>query len=256
MTATRRGEIRRRPVRRSTNRMKPTTIHAARLLTSTAVLAAGAILSLPLASCNIVTPVAYAIDGPGQIEAEYTLPDKKTVVFVDDPKNILPRTALRTAIGDAISFDLMGRELLTSTVATRDAIAISRSGSGGNAKKMMSIESIAGALDASQVIYIQPIIFDLAGRSDSQGLRPTATLRVKVIDIDAKARVYPSSASIPEGREVTATIREADPSILRTRAGRTQLEEELAGKVAIKVAELFYKHDRIDLGENLGTRKK
>ena len=46
MTATRRGEIRRRPVRRSTHRMKPTTIHAARLLTSTAVLAAGAILSL------------------------------------------------------------------------------------------------------------------------------------------------------------------------------------------------------------------
>ena len=58
------------------------------------------LLALPLASCNIVTPIAYAIEGPGQIDAEYTLPDKKTVVFVDDPRNILPRTALRTAIGD------------------------------------------------------------------------------------------------------------------------------------------------------------
>jgi hypothetical protein len=55
---------------------------------------------------------------------------------------------------------------------------------------------------------------------------------------------------------VTATIREADPSVLRTRSGRTQLEEELARKVALQVAKLFYKHDRVDLGENLGTRKQ
>jgi hypothetical protein len=209
-----------------------------------------------LGSCNIVTPVAYAIDGPGQIEAEYTLPVKKTVVFVDDPRNILPRTALRTSIGDAVSFDLMDRELLTSTVATRDAIAIARQGSGGSANKLMSIESIGRALDASQVIHIQPEIFDLAGRSDSQGLRPTAKVVVKVLDIDLQARTYPSEHTLPRGREVTATIREADPSVLRTRAGRTQLEEELARKVAVQVAKLFYKHDRVDLGENLGTRKK
>ena len=86
-----------------------------------------------MASCNIITPVAYAIDGPGQIDAEYTLPDKKTVVFVDDPDNILPRTALLTAIGDAVSFDLMQRDLLTATVATRDAIAVARAGAGASA---------------------------------------------------------------------------------------------------------------------------
>ena len=95
------------------------------LARAAAILGATVVLSA-LVSCNIITPVAYAIEGPGQIDAEYTLPDKKTVVFVDDPRNILPRTALRTAIGDAVSFDLMNRELLTSTVATRDAIAIAR----------------------------------------------------------------------------------------------------------------------------------
>jgi hypothetical protein len=209
-----------------------------------------------LASCNIITPVAYAIEGPGQIDAEYTLPDKKTVVFVDDPRNILPRTALRTAIGDAVSFDLMNRELLTSTVATRDAIAIARQGSGGSADKLMSIEAIGRALDASQVIHIQPEIFDLAGRSDSQGLRPTAKVVVKVIDIDLQTRVYPSEHTLPRGREVTATIREADQSVLRTRAGRSQIEEELARKIASQVGKLFYQHDRVDLGENLGTRKQ
>jgi hypothetical protein len=220
-----------------------------------AALAAAVVLSA-LASCNIITPVAYAIEGPGQIDAEYTLPDKKTVVFVDDPRNILPRTALRTAIGDAVSFDLMNRELLTSTVATRDAIAIARTGSGGSADKLMSIEAIGRALDASQVIHIQPEVFDLAGRSDSQGLRPTAKVVVKVVDIDQQVRVYPSEHTLPRGREVTATIREADQSVLRTRAGRTQIEEELARKIASQVGKLFYQHDRIDLGENLGTRKQ
>jgi|LauGreDrversion4_2_1035121.scaffolds.fasta_scaffold09525_4 hypothetical protein len=233
-----------------------TQLDMLRIIPRAALAASFASVALLLGSCNIVTPVAYAIEGPGQIDAEYTLPVKKTVVFVDDPRNILPRTALRTTIGDAVSFDLMDRELLTSTVATRDAIAIARQGSGGSASKLMSIESIGRALDASQVIHIQPEIFDLAGRSDSQGLRPTAKVVVKVLDIDQQVRVYPSEHTLPRGREVTATIREADPSVLRTRSGRTQLEEELARKVALQVAKLFYKHDRVDLGENLGTRKQ
>lgn len=233
-----------------------TDIETRSILARAAAALAAAVLLSALASCNIITPVAYAIEGPGQIDAEYTLPDKKTVVFVDDPRNILPRTALRTAIGDAVSFDLMNRELLTSTVATRDAIAIARTGSGGSADKLMSIEAIGRALDASQVIHIQPEVFDLAGRSDSQGLRPTAKVVVKVVDIDQQVRVYPSEHTLPRGREVTATIREADQSVLRTRAGRTQIEEELARKIASQVGKLFYQHDRIDLGENLGTRKQ
>lgn len=214
-----------------------------------------AIASL-LGSCNVVTPIAYAIEGPGKVDAEYTLANKKSVVFVDDPMNILPRTALRTSIGDAVSMDLMKREILTSTVATRDAIAVARSGAGANANKLLSIEAIARALDASQVIYIRPTIFDVAGRSDTQGIRPTATVHVKVIDVDTRERVYPVGDLMHEGREVTATIRESDTSVLRTRAGRSQVEDALAGKIASEVGKLFYEHDRIDLGENLGARKQ
>ena len=225
-------------------------------LTSIAALGIALASGALLASCNIVTPVAYAIEGPGQIDAEYTLLDKKTVVFVDDPLNILPRTALRTTIGDAVSFELMELKLLTSTVATRDAIAIARTTTAGGATKLMSNEAVARALDASQLIHIQPTIFDVAGRTDSQGIRPTAIVLVKVIDVDTKARVYPAAESLPKGRELVVTIREADAGILRTRAGRTQVEDQLAKRIASDVSKLFYKHDRIDLGENLGARKQ
>ena len=220
-----------------------------------ACLAAGS-AAAAMSSCNIITPVAYAIEGPGKIDAEFTLPNKKTVVFVDDPNNIFARTTLRSTLGDAVSFDLMRQEVLTSTVPTRDAIAISRSRSEGDASRLISIEAIGRALDCAQVIHIQPTTFDIAGRSDMQGIRPTAIVRVKVIDIDLKKRVYPTAEVLPEGREITATIREASSDLLRSRAGRTELEDALAAKLAIEVAQLFYKHDRLDLGENLGTRKQ
>jgi hypothetical protein len=211
---------------------------------------------LSAAGCNIVTPVAYAIEGPGQIDAEYTLPKKKTVIFVDDPRNILPRTALRTAIGDAVSFDLMERGHLESTVASRDAIAVARSGSAGNAQKLMTVEAVGKALDCAQVIHIQPTVFDLTGRTDDRGIRPTAIVQVKVLDLEMRVRTYPAAESMPDGREVTAIIREESSDGLRTRAGRTQIEDQLARKIALEVAQLFYQHDRVDLGENLGTRRQ
>ncbi|MFM1868521.1 MAG: hypothetical protein RL591_1929 [Planctomycetota bacterium] len=211
---------------------------------------------LSAAGCNIVTPVAYAIEGPGQIDAEYTLSKKKTVIFVDDPRNILPRTALRTAIGDAVSFDLMERGHLESTVASRDAIAVARSGSAGNAQKLMTVEAVGKALDCAQVIHIQPTVFDLSGRTDDRGIRPTAIVQVKVLDLEMRVRTYPAAESMPDGREVTAIIREESSDGLRTRAGRTQIEDQLARKIALEVAQLFYQHDRVDLGENLGTRRQ
>lgn len=228
-----------------------------RRIVATAVLAAlGAGCALLASGCNIITPVAYAIEGPGKIDAEFLLPNKKTVVFVDDPNNIFPRTTLRSTLGDAVSFDLMGQEVLTSTVPTRDAIAISRSKSEGDAGRLISIEAIGRALDCAQVIHIQPTTFDIAGRSDMQGIRPTAIVRVKVLDLDSKERVYPSPDVMPSGREVTVTIRETSSEALRSRAGRVQIEDALVQRIAVDVARLFYKHDRIDLGENLGTRRQ
>ncbi|RLS64413.1 MAG: hypothetical protein DWH97_08215 [Planctomycetota bacterium] len=236
----------------------PQTQHYLRARSLAALaLAGGMLVALPcMQSCNIVTPAAYVLEGPGMIDAEYILLDRKTVVFVDDPRNILPRTSLRTTIGDLISFDLMERKILTSTVATRDAIGVSRASGGVSADRLKSLEAIGRALDCAQVIQIQPTVFDVAGRSDTNGIRPTAIVRVKVIDVEARVRLYPVAEVLPEGREIIASIRESDPDSLRTRGGRAQAEEALAKVLAREIAELFYKHDRIDLGENLGTRKQ
>lgn len=214
-------------------------------------------LAAVLPACNIVTPASYIINGPGKIDAEYTLPDKKTVVFVDDPDNILDKVSTRVALADAVGFDLMERGLLTSTVKAADAIAVARAGGGGGAGgKLMSVEAIGRAVDCAQVIHIQPTIFDLVGRSDTQGLRPTGIVFVKVIDIETRSVLYPLVDVLPDGREITATIRETDSDLLRSRTGRAQVSDQLVRKLAVEVAQLFYEHDRLDLGENLGTRRR
>jgi hypothetical protein len=221
-----------------------------------ALVGATALVAL-LPACNIVTPASYIINGPGKIDAEYTLADRKTVVFVDDPDNILDKVATRVALADAIGFDLMDRGILTSTVKAADAIAVARTGgNGGVGGKLMSVEAIGRAVDCAQVIHIQPTIFDLVGRSDTQGLRPTGIVFVKVVDIEAKRVLYPLPDVLPDGREITATIRETDSDLLRSRTGRAQVSDQLVKKLAVEVAQLFYEHDRLDLGENLGTRRR
>ncbi|UCD75970.1 MAG: hypothetical protein JSV91_03425, partial [Phycisphaerales bacterium] len=70
-------------------------------------LAAVTLAAAFLPACNIIGPVAYLIEGPGTIEAQYELPDVTTVVYVDDRANVVNPTNLRRVIGDRTSSDLM-----------------------------------------------------------------------------------------------------------------------------------------------------
>lgn len=237
-----------------TNRSSASNIPGVSRLLRAALLASLCVVAA-LPACNIITPASYIINGPGKIDAEFTLPDKKTVVFVDDPNNIFDKVATRVTLADAVSFDLMDRGLLTSTVKAADAIAVARTG-GGTGGRLMSVEAIAKAIDCSQVILVKPTIFDLVGRSDTQGLRPTAIVRVQVIDVESKQVLYPVAEVLPDGREITATIRETDSDMIRSRTGRAEVSDQLVRKLAVEVAQLFYEHDRLDLGENLGTRRR
>ena len=74
---------------------------------------------LVASGCNLVSAGSYILEGPGKIDAEYELRQVKTVVFVDDQKNVLPRTALRVIIGDDISARLLTEELVPSTISPR-----------------------------------------------------------------------------------------------------------------------------------------
>jgi hypothetical protein len=210
------------------------------------------LLLAPLASvaggCNIVAPIAYAIEGPGTIDAEFDLARVDTTVIVDDQGSLLPRLALRTALGESIGERLLRERLVPQVVSPRDAIAFMRSND--RRATPASIESVARAVGAKQVVYVQLVGFSLVGPQGEA--RPNADMLVRVLCMEGRTRVYP--ADPPEGRFVTTMIREVDPELYRTPATRRQIEEQLVQRMAVDVAKLFHKHDRVEFGENLRSR--
>lgn len=217
-----------------------------RCMTTMVVFATGIIV----AACNYLVPAAYMIDGPPSIEAQYTLPDQKTVVFVDDRTNILSRTQLRAVIGDKVSTDLMGKSLVKETISSRDAISVARKDE--SMDKPMPISEIGQRVGADTIIYVQIREFAL---SEPGGLaRPSALASVKVIDVSGRSRLYPAPSELT-GQLVTTNMREVATELYQSTAGRRQIEDSLAAEIGAEVAKLFYKHEKVELGKNLGVRK-
>ena len=211
---------------------------------------AALVLTALAAACNIVTPAAYIIEGPPSNDAQYTLPDRKVVVFVDDRKNMLSRTQLRTIIGDKVSGDLLAQKLVPDAVASRDALAVARRDE--SAGKPLTTAEIGEKVGAEVVIYVRMLTFNIAEPGGAP--RPNATAQVRVIDATNRTRLFPSD---PEdlGVEVPSTMREVSLDLYNTTTGRRSVEEQLATNLGDRIAKLFYKHEKNELGKGIGVRK-
>jgi hypothetical protein len=220
-----------------------------------ATFAASIVLLLSAAGCNYAGPAAYALFGPGKIEAQHQLQKVRTVVFVDDRQNLLPRVAMRAAIGEKVSQDLIAQQAIPSAVRPADAIALTRQREDG--KKPLSIAAIGRELEVQQVVYVQITGFSLEGDGSTAGTTtigatPTATAEIKVIDVVNSVRTFPSEDG--PGQQVLAKLREVDRDQFSTVAKRRAVEDRLTAELGEMIGKLFYQHERIDLGENLGPR--
>jgi hypothetical protein len=200
--------------------------------------------------CNIITPAAYIIEGPPSNDAQYTLPDRKVVVFVDDRTNLLSRTQLRTVIGDKVGSDLLAKELVPEVIASRDALAVARRDE--SMGKGLSTAEIGEKVGAEVVIYVRIMSFNLSEPGGSP--LPNALARVRVIDATNRARLFPTDVEDP-GAEVTSDMREVSTDLYRSTSGRRSIEEQLATNLGDRIGKLFYKHEKKELGKGVGIRK-
>lgn len=211
---------------------------------------AALVLAVLAGACNIVTPAAYIIEGPPSNDAQYTLPDRKVVVFVDDRKNVLSRTQLRTVIGDKVSSDLLAKGLVPDAVASRDAVAIARRDE--SAGKPLATSEIGEKVGAEVVIYVRMLSFNIAEPGGTP--RPNAVAQVRVIDATNRARLFPTDAEDP-GVQVPSTMNEVSMDLYNSTTGRRSVEEQLASNLGDRIAKLFYKHEKNELGKGMGVRK-
>lgn len=200
-----------------------------------------------LTSCNIVAGVAYVVSPDPEQIALFELPQKKTVVFVDDRHNIMHPSRLKSVVADKITSELLERELVVEMISPRDAMryadAQDRSGS------ILTIGAIGKAVGASVVIYVETTTFILS--VDGHNAAPLAGCSVRVVDVETRAQLFPAPDSIEAAYKVRAALQRVDPHQISSVSASRKLSTVLADKLGDAVAKLFYTHTTGRLGENL-----
>ncbi len=216
------------------------------------LLVAIAAAALVLGSCNILVPASYLAFGQPKMEAQYPLLDRPTVVFVDDQSDAIPlnATRVRRTIADKISTELMARDLVTNVISSRDAMALARQRD--REGRLLAIGDIGDAAGAEQVIYVEIVSF--LGSPDGYTPKPTASCRVKVLDVARRTRLFPPADAERAWRQVAVVAPAINVEQYRTSSGRRQIQQMLALLTADQVAKLFYRHDHVPVGSRLQPR--
>jgi hypothetical protein len=208
-----------------------------------------AVTCVLLVSCNYLAPAAYLAFGQPKAPALYEPEDRPAVVFVDDRHNAIPMNAtrIRREIADRVSTELMEQDVLTDVISTRDAMAMARNRD--REGRLMSIDAIGEAVGAQQVIYVEMVSYQ--GSPDGYQPQPTASCRIKVIDVPNRQRLFPAPDADQPFFPVTVVSPPISPDLYTSTDGRRQIERALAVMLGSQIAKLFYKHQPDALGTRL-----
>jgi hypothetical protein len=196
--------------------------------------AAVAVVTMP--GCNVITPVAYAIHGPGKVEPQFTLEETaRTVVFVDDPSSKITQRRLRYAIAKRATDELLEKRILVDMLDPRGILTAASNEQYG---QQMSISELGRSVDADIVIYA--VVTDFSMSPEVGAYLPRATMRVKIIDTRDSTRVWPSDE---RGHATNIQIPQRPGTGPASTGERVELENRLAQRSGLGLAQLFYKHE-------------
>jgi hypothetical protein len=229
----------------------PRTIIDRRAFLASGLAAAG---GLALAGgCNIVAPVAAVLAGPPKRDAQFKLPKRKTVVFVDDRQGVIPLRSrqMRREIGRTVTDVLNTKDNLLPglMIDAGDAIAFADSRDRGDG--LLPLGVIGQEVGAEVLIAVRVDIFSLQPAGTPQ---PTAQASVWILDITNRTRLFPPPESNQPATVVTASLLIGDGMSQASESQRVQIFFELASQLGREVAKLFYRHEIKPLGERLEPR--
>ena len=186
--------------------------------------------------CNIATPIAFAIHGPQKIMPVYTLgKELKTVVFVDDPSSKVTQRRLRYSIADMATKELLAKRVLVDMLDPRGILTAASNERFG---EQMSISELGKSVGADIVIYA--VVTDFSMSPETGSYIPRATMRVKVIDVATGKRLFPDDIT---GYIAEIQIPQRPGALPSTTGARLEIEQSLAARAGLGLAQLFYKHE-------------
>ena len=220
--------------------------HSARLVLG----AAAALLACTMHGCNIVAPIVIATAPEPTVPAQYTLQNRRTVVFIDDRNNHISPTALRRVLADRTTEKLMEKGIISPDNAIRPRDALALAASNDRNGSLMSIGEIGEAVGAEVLIYVRIEAF--SSSVDGYKPQPAGGSLVKVMDITNQTRLFPDVESEESWARVSTVGKEVSQKLYESRVSQRQIFEMLALEMGDDVAELFYDHAPDDvLGSNL-----
>jgi hypothetical protein len=249
-------------------------------LTSCLLAAAIGLGLATLPGCEFFGWIAQAIDPP--IKKVYTLPENKPIlVVVDDPNQLLGNQATANLLAVRVGYEIEQnvddipvisqdklqeyREKIEKAAAdapapTMNQVALKeyKDKKIKDAFRKVSLTTIGRELGASQVIsiYVESAEYN----QDPSALRPRLVTRVKVIDVESNARVFPpldlGTSDDPmlanRGFAITSQFFNKATSE-ENRGDETVAMQTLAKTAGVDIAKLFYDHGTQEPGERFKT---
>lgn len=191
--------------------------------------------------------------GGEKVKARYELPDRPTLVMVEDPDNVMGDPTLSRLIASHVSFHLRENKAVKQEVISQRDLADLANRLDEDYRRM-PIDRIGQQLGADQVIHI---LIDKVDLERAPGVyRPTAFAEVKVIDAAESRRLFPPVRRLDVGDGHAPGLRLQTQLHHRTNANQDAsyhavLMKALAEQMSVEVAQLFYDHRRLEGGERL-----
>lgn len=206
-----------------------------------------------LPGCNLIGAAAVIMPKP-PVPAEHKLPDKRTLIMVEDRGGAVIDTSVLRQLGASIRGALEDEEVVTTGFVPQTELTALQTRLGEDYAKT-SLQTIGRELGAEQVIYVNITGFQL--ELGGGVYQPAMSMQVKVIDLDVGARTYPpvvdeetgialGQSFVPVMTQMQTRNRQAEGH-----AARAIVSRELADQAGIEVARLFHSWKRPEPGDLL-----
>jgi hypothetical protein len=188
--------------------------------------------------CNVLGVIAYGASGGQKIPPDYKLPNRPTLIMVENYENPDLLAAPADRIERSLTDDLT--EAKVAKFLAPEKVNELKASDPADFRKM-NIPAVGRAIGAQQVIYVNLIQFNVEAPVGGSQFIGRAEADVKVIDCDTGRTLWPADSSIGHVVKLeTRSVKDVND------ARADQVENQLYEAFGLKLAKLFRESPAVD----------
>lgn len=201
-----------------------------------------AVSLLLVQGCSLMGGLAQAFAPPELVEARYALPDKRTLIVVEDRQQLIEDQGVTARIAATARAALEAEQVVSPDNFVSQAELSAYRAELGEAFGDKSLAGLGLALGARQVIHAEVVGYQMDLGGDV--VRPAIALSVKVFDMDERQRVFPTEdarTGTDTGEAVYPVLTRGDPrNLSNLESARAGVRRELANLAGRDLGRLFF----------------